>query len=213
MIPAFPLQWPAGIKRTPPRERVDANFKRERKRLTMAQAIRRLMEQVDLYTRPGRNWRIPPDSVVVNSDLRVRKDDGMPYANARTPEDPGVAIYFQFDGQPRCIPCDKFVRMADNIAGVASALGAIRQIERHANDGLISAVFTGFAALPETVGEHWRQVLQLTEVENVTVDLARSAHKRLSLKNHPDRGGSDDAMARINKARDEAMTDLLRPGT
>lgn len=208
MIPAFPLQWPAGIPRTPPSKRIHAQFKQDGRRLSLAQATRRLMEQVELYTRHGRTYRIPPDSVVVNSDVRVRKQDGMPYANQRDPSDPGVAVYFEFDGQPRCIPCDKFHRMADNIAGVASALGAIRQIERHANEGLISAVFTGFAALPEGIDEHWRQVLQLTDVENVTIGIARAAHKRLSLKNHPDRGGSNEAMARINKARDEALQEL-----
>lgn len=208
MIPAFPLQWPAGIKRTPPVDRQHARFTQDGKSLSMAQAIRRLMDEVDLYTRSGHKWRIPPDSVVVNSDIRVRKADGMPYANQRDPDDPGVAIYFQFDGEPRCIPCDKFFRLADNIAGVASALAAIRTIERHANEGLIGAVFTGFAALPETIDEHWRQVLHLVDVETVTAAVVERAHKTLAMRNHPDRGGSTELMARINKARDDALLEL-----
>lgn len=35
----------------------------------------------------------------------------------------------------------------------------------------------------------------------------RVAHRRLSLKKHPDLGGSDAEMAEINAARDEAMVD------
>lgn len=208
MIEAYPLQWPPGIPRTKTGHHEYARWSKDGRRLTLADALQRLDAEVRLYTRMGRTWRIPPDSVVVNCDLRTRKSDGMPYSNARDPDDPGVAVYFQFDGEPRCIPCDKFTRLADNIAGVAAALGHLRGLERHVNAGAVNAAFTGFAALPETINEHWRQVLGLPDVANVTPEIVKRAHKTLAQRNHPDRGGSDQQMARINMARDQALSEL-----
>ena len=151
-------------------------------------------------------------NVVISSNLRLRLD-GLPRSGQREPDDPGVAVYFEHMGDPRCIPCDRWDRVADNIAAVAAAVGALRGLDRWVNAYAVRAAFTGFAALPDLSGQavDWRQVLQLQDVERPTRDMVDRAYRRLAGEAHPDKGGTAEQMARLNAARD-AGREAVRPG-
>ena len=61
--------------------------------------------------------------------------------------------------------------------------------------------FAGHVALPAP--EQWWQVLGLTAA--APVELIQRRYRELVRSAHPDTGGSEAAMARLNAARDEGL--------
>jgi hypothetical protein len=191
----FPLAWPLGRPKT--RSRQFALWRHEGRRLTLDRAMRRLREQVNMLTKPGQNWRVKDQVLTTNLELRR---DGHPRADRRSPDDVGVAFYFTFDGQPHVLACDKWDTIADNVAAIAAHIEALRGQERWGVADLRQA-FAGHVALPAP--EQWWQVLGVGE--HATPDEIKGAYRRLAPEAHPDRGGSDAAMARLNAARDDGL--------
>lgn len=209
---SYPLHWPVGVARTRATYRRTANFSRQREiqstapgggswrrkeSLTIAAALARLNEEIRLAG---------ATRVVISTNLRTRLD-GLPASGQREPEDPGVAVYFELERERRCIPSDKWDRVADNIAGIAAAIGALRGLERWVNDANVRAAFRGFAALPDPNRVDWRAMFGIKN-GSATVEDVSATYRRLAAERHPDRGGSDQAMAELNRARDAAFAEL-----
>lgn len=207
-IPAFPLQWPAGWKRTPLSSRTRARFGKassgyggytSRGELTVAQATDRVLGEL-------RRMGVRDYNLVISSNLQLRLD-GLPRSGQREPEDPGVAVYWRDstqDGHPmRCMAVDRYDRVADNLAAIAATLDAMRAIERHGGAEVLNRAFTGFTALPGAGdSEHWSDVLGIPAT--ASRDEIDSAYRRLRSQHHPDRGGDADQFHRITKAYEEA---------
>ena len=211
-ITASPLSWPAAKPRTPADERKNGRFGKRNsngwglKELTVAEARSRVADALDKFTRSGQTYRVPPESIIISSDLALR-NDGLPRSGQREPSDPGVAVYFQLDGQAQCIPCDVYHRIADNLAAVADCIEALRTLERH-DASLMRAAFTGFAQLasPEAMGRpHWRTVL---DTDSNDINEVRKAFRSALGRVHPDRGGSNEAFHRVQEAWRKAQTEL-----
>src|SRR5262245_43668964 len=125
----YPLAWPVGWRRTKYRGR--ARFStittrtgvgytlRDRKALTVYQAVERLMVELD---------RLGVTNPILSTNVEPRLD-GAPRSDRAEPADPGVAVYFQLIGNPQCFACDKWDRVADNIAAIASHSEAVREAE------------------------------------------------------------------------------------
>lgn len=193
-VQAFPLQWPNGWVRA--KYRRAASFKQTTSRgwlgeLTVATARERLQRELDLL-------RAGYITLSTNIELRL---DGLPRSGQSEPADPGVAVYFCLNGKQTVLACDRWNRVADNIAAIAKHIEAIRGMDRW-GVGTAAQVFAGYQALPAP--EQWWQVLGIErtagrdEVNRAYRDKARTAH--------PDQGGSDAAMARLNSARDQALS-------
>jgi hypothetical protein len=210
MVPSsYPLTWPPSWKRTPSHQRRRAAFHqhtqstslngtpyRRKEALTIGTALERLT---------GELRRLIATHVVISSNLRVR-GDGLPYAQQpRQLDDPGIAIYFKLKGAPRVLACDRWVSAAENIAAIAGHIAAVRAQDRY-GVGTLEQAFAGYAALPakgETQGGDWRTELGLADMP-LTLDLVEARYQSLLRERHPDRGGSHDAMIRLNLARDAA---------
>ena len=67
---------------------------------------------------------------------------------------------------------------------------------------MVEQAFTGFLALPQPE-QPW-QVLGLQD-SHPTPDQVEDAYRRLAMQHHPDRGGTEAEMARINAARDALL--------
>lgn len=215
-ISAYPLQWPVGWRRTESHRRERARFNQQekvyrpndqggqyhaynrKKDLSVFDAIERVIESLD---RMG----MSRDDVVISTNIPTRLD-GLPKSNSRVPDDPGVAIYWRKGKDTRCMAIDRYDRVQDNIAAIAATLEAMRAIERHGGASILDRAFTGFTALAAPVS--WWQTLGL-DGPNATEEQIQTAHARLSMKHHPDRGGSNDKMAEINAARDQGL-DAIR---
>lgn len=211
-ITATPLSWPMGKPRTPADERKHGRFGKRNssgyglKEVTVADGRDRVTEALDKFTRRGQTYRVPPDSIIISTDLALR-NDGFPRSGQREPSDPGVAVYFKLDGQAQCIPCDVYHRIADNLAAVADCIEALRTLERH-DASLMRAAFTGFAQLasPEAMGRpHWRQVLN---TDSHDIEQVRKAYRAALRTAHPDKGGSSEAFHEVQEAWNQAQTEL-----
>jgi DnaJ-domain-containing protein 1 len=204
----YPLSWPIGWKRTPAWDRARATFrKKETQRgpdsilrarqvvLSPADATQRLAAELD---------RLGARRALLSTNLEIRVD-GVPRSNQREPADVGAAVYFDLADQPRCLACDKWDRVADNIAALAQHIDALRRIDRY-GVGTTAQAFAGYAALPPTAVD-WTIVLGVSAT--ATTEEIIAAHRKLAHTHHPDKGGRLEDMARINEARDVALKAML----
>lgn len=196
MTQAFPLAWPEGWKRTPERDRRRSQF-----RVTPDVARKNLHRQLELLG-------ATPWAVVISSNVALRQD-GQPYADMmrRTSwDDPGVAIYFELNGKRLAMARDIYVTPHENMHALGHAIEHMRGLERHGGWHMVERAFTGFTALPPPTGavKGWWEVLGVPRA--ASRDQVLAAHRKLIAENHPDRGGSHDAMAAINAARDEGLS-------
>lgn len=195
MIQAYPLQWPDGWPRTPASKRVPGRFK-----VKMTKARDELLEELR---------RLGAASVVISTDIPTRRD-GLPYAGRvwRYGDDPGVAVYFTLRGKPKSIPCDTYDRPEANMRALGLSIAAMRDLARHGVSGLLERTFVGLDALPAPDHFDWREALGFATDARPTREQVLAVWKEKARANHPDHGGSDAAMARMNRAKDAAMKEL-----
>lgn len=191
-IPAYPLQWPAGWPRKPSHQRKRATFSRNKRDLTISDAVTRVREEL------GR-MGIGDDDLVVSTNLQLRMD-GWPKSGQPEPADPGTAVYWRDKtGNTRCMAIDRYDRAADNIAAIAATLDAMRAIERHGGAEILDRAFTGFAALEHQHTPGWWTVLDLPRF--ATRGEVEAAYRRLRAASHPDKpGGSAERFQAVQAA-------------
>lgn len=201
----YPLSWPTGWKRTLAHQRRRAEFSRvvkaynqatgktERsgaRALTVYDALQRLTAELD---------RLGASEEILSTNVQVRLD-GLPRSGQAEPGDPGAAVYFTLKKKPTVLACDRWDRVADNIAAIAQHIDALRRIDRY-GVGTLEQAFAGYAALPPAATEWW---LILGVQPNATLEHVEAAYRELARLAHPDAGGDHDQMARLNAARDDA---------
>ena len=191
-IEAYPLAWPQGWPRKKSYQRSRAKFSTSGRVLSVMDGVQRVLLELE---RLG----VKRDDLVISTDIPTRLD-GLPRSD-RTVADPGVAVYWRKRADTRCMAIDRYDRVADNLAAIAATLEAMRAIERHGGAEILDRAFTGFVALPAP--EQWWQVLGVAE--NATCEEIDAAYRRLAALHHPDRGGDNAQMARINAARGEGL--------
>lgn len=194
----YPLQWPMGWKRTA--YRATAKFSKYDKRLSVADGVQRVLLELD---RLG----VTENDVVISTNLQTRLD-GLPRSDQGQPGDPGVCVYWQRGKNPmQCMAIDRYDKVADNLAAVAATLEAMRAIERHGGAAILDRAFTGFTALPPPIvagmSRPWWEVLGVHM--HATPEAIQTAYRKLASEAHPDKGGTAERMAEINRARDEGL--------
>jgi hypothetical protein len=202
-IPRWPLEWPAGWKRASVRQR--ANFSTKRSvdgRLSVIQSTTRLEGEVE---------RLGGSNPVLSTNVSLRLD-GRPRSDEE-PRDPGAALYFNFKGRATVLACDKWNRVADNIAAIAAHIDALRRVDRY-GVGTIEQALAGYKALPADTAADWRAVLGVPAEfarwsRGQQLDVVNKLFYELAKQRHPDRANDDgSAMAHLNRARDYALAEL-----
>ena len=188
MIEAYPLHWPEGRARTPAHKRQWSRFK-----TSFTVAVRQVNTELQ---------RLGAKNIVISTDVPLR-NDGLPRASAKPPEDTGIAVYFEYKGMKMCFACDRWNKVYDNVYAVAKTIEAMRGIERWGTGDMVAAAFTGFVALPPA--NDWRKILGYPE----SAAQVESTYRKLAKTVHPDAGGSDAAMAELNEARAQALAAFL----
>lgn len=187
MIEAYPLSWPTGYKRT--NNRIRSKFKQSYDR-----AQNFLRDEL---------LRLGAKKIVVSTNLRVRQD-GLLYAGEmnRRIDDPGVAVYFEYDGQQNSLCCDQYEKIWENIYAIGVTVQSLRTIDRHGVSEFLKRAFTGFQALPEAASAEcniW-DVLGLAVMPE-SVEAVKSAFRERAKECHPDsRTGSTEAFQELNSA-------------
>lgn len=147
---------------------------------------------------------------LLSSNIETRLD-GRPRSGQSEPGDPGVCLYLSLKGEPLAMACDSFTSVAQNIGALAAHIQAVRAIERY---GVATAAETlqAFRALPPPIyagppKRPWHEVFGLdpTVADRESVEALYKAKAR---KAHPDAGGSAEAMAELNTAREDAIRAL-----
>ena len=186
-FPPYPLTWPDGLPRT--ERKAGAHF-----RTTLSGAINNVQDSLRLF---GNDTGKPVSNVSVTSNVA-----GLSFA---APSDTGVAVWFDWEGQQRCIAVDRYPKVEHNLQAIHHILDARRTEMRHGGLHIVRQTFKGFVALPAPEGaKPWREVLGLTGT-NVTGHCIKQAYREKAKAAHPDTGGSKDAMAQLIRARDEAL--------
>lgn len=162
--------------------------------MTLTAARARLAAQVDAMTKPRQQYRVL--SMVLSTNIRFTASGARDQSvSRREPADPGVAFYFDLDGKPHVLACDRWDTVADNIAAIAAHIEALRGQERWGVADLRQA-FAGHMALPPPIG--WWEVLGVDR-RAALKDIA-SAFRALAKAAHPDTGGDRAAWDRLNAA-------------
>jgi hypothetical protein len=122
----------------------------------------------------------------------------------QTPKDPGVAVYFTWDGISTCIAVDAYRTIHENLQAVHHCIDAERTKLRHGGINLVRAAFRGYAALPPAASPPtaWHEILGVSP-RAALIDI-EAAYIHLARRHHPDAGGTNEAMARLNAAITEA---------
>ena len=195
----YPLDWPSTEPRTPSHLRTRSRFD-----VSQARAARELLHELE---------RMGADDVVLSTNIELRLD-GLPYSNRRPPVDPGVACFWEVDGDQFAMACDTYRDVRSNIRAIGKTVEALRSIERHGSRALRDRAFRGFAQLPASITtpapRSWREVLEIPHGVIVPSGKVEARYRDLAKKRHPDAGGTVEAMAELNRARREALEDVGR---
>ena len=187
MTTAYPLTWPDTMPRAKSRE--PGAFK-----TTLTAALNNVENSLRLF---GRDAGKPVSNVVISSNVSL---------GVNRPDDPGIAVWFVWEGAQLCIAVDRYQTPAANLQAIHHILEARRTELRHGTLSLVRATFQGFKALPAPPGSHWTEVLGLPAA--ATAADIRSAFTERAKAAHPDKGGSQEAMARLTDARDRALKQI-----
>lgn len=186
-ITAYPLVWPADVKRNSRREPT-------RFRATLSSALGNVQTSLHRFARDS---EMGLEDLVISSNVTL---------GVHLPRDPGVAIWFTFDGNQVCIPNDRYSTVEGNLQGIHHIIEARRVELRHGTLELVRATFKGFQLAAPTT-QHWRKVLGVKETASLA-EVKRAWQKMNSL-HHPDRPGGDHAtMTDINAAWEKAQWEL-----
>lgn len=197
---AYPLSWPDLWPRTNPGHRGYHKFGGPVHELSFDRCRRQLMEELK---------RLGATNVILSTNIPLR-GDGAPYAGAalKRMADPGVAVYFKLKKRDLVMAQDRYMDVAANIRSLTLAIEGMRQLERHGGGVMMEKAFAGFAALPNPDKVDWRAMLGFKKDEVASADAVQKRYRALAGSYHPDRGGSEAAMAQLNMARDQALEEL-----
>jgi len=187
----FPLQCPAGWKRTqePERSRFEPH--------SASSEGYRIFKELE---------RLGATSIVISSNMEY-KSDGTPYARQLHLNDTGVAVYFYLDGEEQCIPCDKWISVEENMRAIWKTVEALRGLERWGAKDMVNAAFRGFKALPgaivtpERQHRSWFVVLGIDENSNALE--VKAAYRKALKLHHPDVGGDPRDFQEVQNAYNE----------
>ncbi|PZU95509.1 MAG: J domain-containing protein [Chelatococcus sp.] len=187
MKPApFPLCWPSGASRA--KSRRSSQFK-----TGLSGALKNVRDSIRLF---GNDSGRSVTEVIISSNVSL---------GAEKPSDPGVAVWFVWDGEQRCFAVDLYAKVEENLQAIHHVLEARRTEMRHAGIEMTRAAMAGFVpALPAPGSKAWWMVLGV-EPDASKADIT-AAYRRLAALRHPDKpGGSEAMMAELNAARDAAL--------
>ncbi|TIU02362.1 MAG: J domain-containing protein [Mesorhizobium sp.] len=187
---AYPLTWPDTMPRTA--NKVASKFK-----TGLPAALKNVRSSLELFASDSGK---KVANLVISSNVTLGQE---------RPADPGVAVWFVWDGLQVCIAVDRYPKVEDNLQAIHHIVEARRTEMRHGGLHIVRATFRGFTALPAPKRRSWREVFEFVTSGPITADNVESAYRRLAKKAHPDApGGSHDAMAELNQAKEQALKEI-----
>lgn len=194
MVESFPLSWPQGYPRAKHRKR--SSFK-----TSFVNARDGLLDELRLM-------RAGNIVISTNQETYWRGGREIPYAKQqRTGEDPGVAVYFTWNGESYVLACDQWTRIEENMQAIRKAVEALRGLDRWGVSEMLKRAFTGFKALPENgvvTTANWWDILGVSQ--NASLTEVKHAYREMCKIHHPDVGGNESDFVRITEAYEQAIS-------
>lgn len=195
-VSEFPLLWPPGFSRAKSREK--GQFK-----TTLTGALNNVNDSLRKFANDSGKKL---ESLVMSSNVTL---------GTNNPSDPGVAVWFVWDGISVCIAVDRYHRVEANLQAIHHIIEARRTELRHGTLALVRATFQGFRAIPDMSAPkyNWRAVIGVDETEK-DLSVIRRVYKKKAAEIHPDRAKPEDkadateAMTALNAAMDAALKEL-----
>ncbi|WP_049928658.1 J domain-containing protein [Halopiger goleimassiliensis] len=191
------LEWPAGFERTPADERESYPHGFRVSRTAAFDNILKELRKMD-----ARNVQVK------TAAPHTQAEPHRPYAD-RDPDDPGVVVYFERDGQQFAVPCDRWDNLRDNAQAIAKYLNAKRALDRYGVQTVESEFST--QALPsadeKAVGGEEPPYVVLDVEPDASEAEVRHAFREKVKDAHPDNGGSATEFQRVRDAYDELTAD------
>lgn len=182
MVEAYPLHWPIGWERHD--NTIRSRFGDWNSKPTVAKARNKLLNEIRL---------LGGTDLIISTNLQLRQD-GFPRSNQKEPDDPGVSLWFNRNGEQVSIACDTYDKVGCNLWALALTIEKIRGIERWGCSEFLNRAFTGFKALPEngSVAEilPWWAILEVDQ--NASFEVITASWKAFIKKYHPDNPETGD---------------------
>lgn len=193
MSSAYPLSWPHGIPRTEPGRRAASQFK-----TSLEPALKNVTNSLRRF---GEATGKSVSNIVISSNYTLGQ---------RNPADPGIAVWFMWDGRERCIAVDRYPRIEHNLQAVHHVLEARVTEARHGGLRIVQQTFTGFVALPAPESFGGQTCWEILGIQpNAPRATIEEAWKEKARTLHPDRaGGSEAGMATLNAAKEAALSSI-----
>lgn len=190
-VSAYPLAWPDGLERT--KRHATSKFK-----TTLTRALRNVEDSLRRF---GDDSGQKISEIVISSNVTL---------GIMRPADSGVAVWFKWMDEHRCIAVDRYPKVEDNLQAIHHVLEARRTELRHGGLNIAAQTFRGFsvAALPApAVANCWAELgIDPPGPDRVlTREDVQRAFKAKAATAHPDKGGMNADMASLIAARDAAM--------
>ncbi len=188
---AYPLTWPHNIPRT--KTKAASKFK-----TGLPAALKNVRSSLQLFAVDSGK---KVEGITISSNVALGVD---------RPDDPGVAVWFTWDGMSVCIAVDRYPKVEDNVQAIYHIIDGRRTELRHGGLHIVRATFTGFAALPAPPSRRsWREVFDWPDGLEVEKGQIEVVYRAFAREFHPDKpGGSHEKMAELNAARAEALREI-----
>jgi hypothetical protein len=193
MIP-YPLQWPEEMPRHKGAREKSAF------RTTLNSALENARKSIAMFGRDT-GIEVKSSSIVFSSNV-----GGL---GVSKPEDPGIALWFEWDGAMRCIAVDRYSTPEANLQAIHHIIEADRTKIRHGSLAIVRAAYKGFMALPSPERKKsWREVFGVPDAFTVTAAAINARYRELAKTRHPDRPtGSQEKMVELNEALQQALAE------
>ena len=184
---SYPLHWPEAFPRNsrPASSRFDT---------TLFQALENVQSELALLAKDSGKKL---EDIVISSNYSLTETK---------PKEPGVAVWFHWDGEQVCIPVDRYDKVECNLQAIYHCIKADRTKLRHGGYNLVKAAYRGYAALPHSPQGSWSAVLGVPDT--ATLDQIKLAYQRLRKQHHPDNGGDTETFNAIQDAWKQAQQEL-----
>jgi hypothetical protein len=174
MSKEYPLQWPDGMPRT---DRPVA----DKFTTKLNGALANVKKSLALFAADSKH---KVENIVISSNVTLGNLE---------PKDPGVAVYFSWNGMSTCIPVDRYAKVEANLQAIHRCIEAERVKLRHGGINLVQAAFRGYAALEAPSAKaprKWYEVFGVAEdASNANIE---RAYKRLRGRFHTDNQDTGD---------------------
>jgi hypothetical protein len=181
-INAFPLTWPQGFPRAKSHEK--GKFQ-----TSLNGALKNVQESLRLFANDSERKL---ENLVISSNVTL---------GVMKPDDPGVSVWFVWDGMGVCIAVDRYLTVEANLQAIHHIIEARRVELRHGTLALVRATFAGFLSLPSpsTAGGFDPHVV-IGVPANSSNQEKRQAYRIALSKAHPDKGGTNEQFHRVQDA-------------